>query len=209
LLPIGRGIQGLERAADTKTVAKRVLSRLRAEDGFGLIELSIAMVMLNIGILAIVAAFNSGAVSLARASRLANATVIADTYMERYRGYRNCQIYIDTTSGSGNSVYTGDQALQGSSVSAEMTASNPPSPTALASIAPIPAPCSGGTVLPAHNASYTGPDKRTYVVDLFVVPVSVTSGGWQKKVTVVVRDPAKPASWLVRQTSTFDPYDSP
>lgn len=190
-------------------MVKRVLSRLRAEDGFGLIELSIAMVVLNIGILAIVAAFNSGAVSLARASRVANATVIADTYMERYRGYRNCQIYIDTTSGSGNSVYTGDQALGGASVSTEMTATNPPSPTALSSISPIPAPCAGGTVLPAHNASYTGPDKRTYVVDVYVVPVSVTGGGWQKKVTIVVRDPANPASALVRQTSTFDPYDAP
>ena len=40
--------------------------RLRSESGFGLIELLMAIVVLNIGILAIVAAFNSGIVSLNR-----------------------------------------------------------------------------------------------------------------------------------------------
>ena len=43
--------------------------RLRSEQGFGLIELLMAMVMLNIGILAVVAAFNSGIFALNRASR--------------------------------------------------------------------------------------------------------------------------------------------
>ena len=48
--------------------------RVQEEGGFGLIELLIAIVMLNIGILAIVAAFNSGAVALRRASHIQSAT---------------------------------------------------------------------------------------------------------------------------------------
>ena len=44
--------------------------RLRSESGFGLIELLMAIVLLNVGILAIVAAFNAGIVSLNRASRI-------------------------------------------------------------------------------------------------------------------------------------------
>ncbi len=59
--------------------------RLRSEGGFGLVELLIAMVMLNIGLLAVVASFSSGIVSLNRASRLTTAAVIADQQMELYR----------------------------------------------------------------------------------------------------------------------------
>ena len=59
--------------------------RLRAERGFGLIELLMAMVMLNIGILAIVGAFNSGIFALNRASRITTASALADPQMELYR----------------------------------------------------------------------------------------------------------------------------
>jgi type II secretory pathway pseudopilin PulG len=192
-------------------VVKRVLSRLRADDGFGIVELTIAMVMLNIGILAIVAAFNSGAVSLSRASKLANATVIADTYLERYRGYRNCQIYLTRSSINGaGGTYGGDVALTqyGLSTASEIdettagTSSNAPIPTSCPN-----APQTASTV--AHTGSYTGPDNRSYIVDVYIVPVQVTGGGWQKRVTVVVRDPAAPSGALDRESSTFDPYDAP
>jgi type II secretory pathway pseudopilin PulG len=194
-------------------VVSRVLNRLRAEQGFGLIELTIAMVMLNIGILAIVAAFNSGALSLARASRVANANVIADNYMERYRGYRNCQIYLLSSTIPATAPYSTDSSYSASQVT-EAQAQN----------GQIPATCAltGGTAVvcgttptatqlsvSAHNTCYMGPDKRTYIVDIFITPVSVASGGNQKKVTLVVRDPTKPSSWLVRQVSTFDSFDAP
>ena len=59
-----------------------VRERLRAEQGFGLIELLIAMVMLNVGILAIVGAFNSGIFALNRASRITTDSALADQQME-------------------------------------------------------------------------------------------------------------------------------
>src|SRR5947209_13502064 len=111
---IGRAVQALEPSADRGSVVERLLKRLRADEGFGLIELAMAMVMLNIGILAIVAAFNSGAIALRRASLVANATAIADTYIERDRGFRNCQVYIDTAANSGipgsGTTYQSDSA---------------------------------------------------------------------------------------------------
>jgi type II secretory pathway pseudopilin PulG len=75
--------------------------RLRAadEEGFGLIELVIAMVMLNIGILALVATFQSGALSLQRSASLANGTAVADRVMEVYRLMQNKAIYLETTGG--------------------------------------------------------------------------------------------------------------
>ena len=52
-----------------------VVNRLRRdESGFGLLELVMAMVVLNFGILALVAAFNSGAVALKRANEIATAS---------------------------------------------------------------------------------------------------------------------------------------
>jgi Tfp pilus assembly protein PilV len=42
----------------------RARLRLRGEEGFGLIELLIAMVVLNIGILALVATFQAGALAI-------------------------------------------------------------------------------------------------------------------------------------------------
>src|SRR5438874_12771311 len=75
-----------------------MLSRLRNEKGFGLLELLMAMTMLNIGILALVAAFNSGAVALQRASRTSTAAALADTQMELFRAITYATIGLDSTS---------------------------------------------------------------------------------------------------------------
>ena len=196
---------------------ERLLKRVRAEEGFGLIELAMAMVVLNIGILAIVAAFNSGAIALRRASQVANATAIADTYVERYRGFRNCQIYIDTAANNGipaaGTTYRSDPAYNATQITQATVASGSiPASCSLGSAAWT-CPASGASTatsnqlaVTAHNQCALGPDNRTYIVDLYIVAVNVTSGGTQKQVTVVVRDPANPTQSLVRESSTFDPY---
>jgi Tfp pilus assembly protein PilV len=55
-----------------------VRARLRSQEGFGLIELLMAMVMLNIGILAIVASYQTGMFALNRASKISTASALAD-----------------------------------------------------------------------------------------------------------------------------------
>ncbi len=169
--------------------------RLRRDDGFGLVELLMAMTILNVAILAVVAAFSSGMVSLRRAGKLATAAAIADTQMELYRGLTYDAIYLDTTSYNGaDATYKGDLALSGS-----------PAPT------PVTAACAG--VPPACNPSrsVTGPDRRSYRVDSYIVSDVVKNQSGtaisrtQKRVTVVVRDGANVAGpALARVTSTFD-----
>ena len=56
-----------------------------SEDGFGLIELLIAMLVMALGIMAIVAGFSSGIVALSNASRTGTAGTLADKQMEAYR----------------------------------------------------------------------------------------------------------------------------
>ena len=46
-----------------------LIQRLRTEEGFGLVELMISLVVLNVGILAVVAAFNGGSLALLRCLR--------------------------------------------------------------------------------------------------------------------------------------------
>ena len=63
----------------------RLVARLRDDRGIGLIELLIALLVLNVGIFATLAAFTSGAVALRRASHISTATAIADKYTECMR----------------------------------------------------------------------------------------------------------------------------
>ena len=220
---------------------KRLLLRLRGEDGFGLIELSMAMVMLNVGILAVVAAFNSGAVALRRSSLVSNATVVADQQMEAFRRMRNCEIGLqaqnmpsstssyaaDTTAYSAaGSYYSSSTAaasqlwvtdyLPSSSQSSyvttwETTHSPVAPPTDTTSLTGQASPnCVNGSTstINPHQTAVVGPDNRTYVVDTYIYLVQVSAQGWQKQVTIVVRDPSDQTHSLFRESSTFDPGDA-
>jgi Tfp pilus assembly protein PilV len=176
--------------ADTEPV--RV--RLRSQAGFGLIELLMAMVMLNIGVLAIVAAFNSGMFALNRASRISTASALADAQMELYRALTYNSIALDSTSlASADNTYKCDSALGAScpnSTSGEVTTT-----------------CSGSPVANECNPSrtVTGADRKSYRVDTYVTTTTPTGGRALKLVTVVVRNAkALSARPFARVASTFD-----
>jgi type II secretory pathway pseudopilin PulG len=156
-----------------------------------LIELLMAMTMLNIGLLAVVAAFSSGIVSLNRASRVTTAAVLADGQMELYRALTYNSIRLEPTSIPGSAPYTTDAAYNASQVTP-----GPPGPE------PV---CPGGPP-PECNASRTatGADGKSYRVDTFIVLVTPAGGRAVKKVTVVIRDSNNLALTFARQVSTFD-----
>jgi type II secretory pathway pseudopilin PulG len=176
--------------------------RVRNEAGFGLIELLIAMVMLNIGILALVGAFNSGAVALGRANKIANAGTLADTQMELFRGLKYTSIVQDTTewnSAVADATWTADSAYQ-NSMKAPITA-----PKALVST--ITGGVCAGTPVPLAcdpSRSVTGADGRSYRVDTYLYYDQPAGGAQLKVITIVVRDPAQTSTSLARLTSTFD-----
>jgi Tfp pilus assembly protein PilV len=161
-----------------------VLRRLRKEEGFGLVELLIALTLLNIGILAIVAAFNSGIVSLHRASRVSTATALADTQMELYRAITYSSIRLDTAAvAAADSTYTSDVAWNASMVTGTCSG--------------VPNECNPSRVA-------TGADGRSYRVDTYIVQHTPTGGRAVKLVTVVVRDAANLTTTFARQASAFD-----
>ncbi|HEV7133356.1 MAG TPA: type II secretion system protein [Gaiellaceae bacterium] len=71
------------------------MARLRNESGFGMLELLIAMVVLNVGLFALVGTFNASTVAIKRAGDRSAATAVADKQMEIYRGLGNCAIWLD------------------------------------------------------------------------------------------------------------------
>jgi len=153
-----------------------------------------AMVMLNIGILAIVAAFNSGMFALNRASKISTASALADSQMELYRAVTYNSIALDSTAlGSVDNTYKCDAALGAScpnSTSGEITTT--------CSGSPLPNEC-------VPSRSVAGADHKNYRVDTYIVYTTPTNGRQLKVVTVVVRDgntlSARP---YARVSSTFD-----
>ena len=174
-----------------------VMARLRGQEGFGLVELMISITMLNIGLLAIVAAFNSGALALKRAGEVSTASVVADKQMELYRALKYTEIALDSTSvgtANGDTTYQCDVA-------------NKINPTGA---------CGGanqqtqqlktcGTMTPQCNPrqTVTGPDQRQYRLDTYVVSQTPPNGRVVKLVTIVVRR-GSDLQMLARVSSSFD-----
>ena len=195
-------------AEDAETGTVRV--RGSEESGFGLIELVMAMFMMNVGILALVAAFNSGAVALRRASHVSTGAALADTQMELYRGLTYAQIGFDSTQMAAvDNTYKCDSALGASCPNTITTCAA--APCATGSV-PTRTNCAVGPpneCLPYRTVSgSTSPDHYAYRIDSYITFQTPTNGRQLKQITVVVRDAANNARVYARQTSTFDPSTS-
>lgn len=160
--------------------------RLRDESGFGLIELIAAMTILVVGLLAIVAAYSSGAASLVRAGRVGTASTLADKQLELFRAGRYASVALNPSTIPTTAPYTTDSAY---------TATQVTDPA-----------CTG--VECTASQTVTGPDGHSYRIDTYVMLHDPTGSGLSrdvKKVTVVVRNPNDlTATPLARQISTFD-----
>jgi len=176
-----------------------VHTRARDESGFGLLELLMAMVMLNVGVLAIVAAFSSGNAALARASRISTAAALADKQIEIYRGQDYDNILFTTSEWNAavaDSTYTGDSVYQ-------QNMASPQTPKALVGTVTT---CPTGVPAAACDPSFTttGADHRSYRVDTYLYFDTPTFGNQLKTVTVVVRNGLNNRVYS-RVSSTFDP----
>jgi Tfp pilus assembly protein PilV len=174
--------------------------RAREESGFGMLELLMAMVMLNVGILAVVAAFSSGNAALARANRISTAGALANKQMEIYRGLHYDNIVFVTTEWNAaiaDSTYTADPVYQ----------ANMASPVAPKALVPSVSTCPANVPSTACDPSYSteGADHRSYRVDTYLYFDTPSYGRQLKTITVVVRNPDDLTRTFARASSTFDP----
>lgn len=179
---------------------------VRSEEGFGLVEMLIAIVMLNVGILALVAAFQSGAVALRRASHVSTASALADAQMELYRGLTYNGIGFDSSQIAGlDNTYKCDSALGASCPNTVTTCNNTGSSCADATV-PAWTCGSGNQCLPTRTVNNSSsPDHYNYRIDTYITYNTPTSGRQLKLVTVVVRDGNTTSRTFARESSTFDP----
>jgi Tfp pilus assembly protein PilV len=205
----------------------QIVRRLRDESGFGMLELLIALVVLNVGLFALMGAFNAASVAVGRAGTVSSATAVADKQMEMYRALRNCAIYLDPSSfpvKNSGSLYQSDTAAysnvaffdksQTASNQALMpwstTATDASVSTAWNSTIPTACPTSPG-VTSAIQAGVFGPDRHKFDVYTYMVLTQPSGAYYVKQVTIVVRDSAT-SRILARETSLFDsqtPYIKP
>jgi type II secretory pathway pseudopilin PulG len=176
-------------AASLAGLRLHVARRLgRDASGFGLVELLIALMILNVGIFATLAAFNSGVVALRRANKISSATVLADKQMELYRALVYDKIGVLAPASPCDTSYCGDSLYSGSVTIGSCPSGNPPE-----ACQPI------NTV--------TGPDGNPYRIDTYVHQRAETSGSFPgrsvKVVGIVVRD-ARTLKTFMRTESTFD-----
>jgi Tfp pilus assembly protein PilV len=165
-----------------------VRKRLRVDqEGFGLIELLIAMVILNVGLLAIIASFQAGIITLGRASRVTTAAVLADQQMELYRAITHDSIRLAPATIPATAPYTTDTAYNATQITTPTCSPSPDYP-------------------PECNASRTatGADNKSYRIDTYIVQTAPAGGRTLKQVTIVVRDETNLSKTYVRQASSFD-----
>jgi prepilin-type N-terminal cleavage/methylation domain-containing protein len=180
-MPIHTGMNACGKASS--------MSRSRNEDGFGLIELLIAMTVLVVGITALFAMFESGMRSIHRASTVTTAGALADREMENFRAITYSSIGLpDALVLAAATPYSSDPAY---SASASVR-------VALAACGT--APCT--TKVPVQTL--TGADGRSYRVDTYVTWQTVGAGRPVKLVTIVVRDSSDLTKVWARTASAFD-----
>jgi type II secretory pathway pseudopilin PulG len=194
---------------------KAKLQQLGAEQGFGLIELLIAMVVLQIALLALIGAFGSGAVALGRAAHINTATALVDQQMELYRAMPYEAIGLDAASAPTSGMYvadtvacpTGQSPVCGNTLPRDNSGNTPWSCTAASGTTSVSTYFSANGINPclAHRpvTGAASPDRRTYYVDTYISFGAASGQRPVKRITVIVRD-GTTTTQLAKEVSTFD-----
>lgn len=166
----------------------RLVARLRAEEGLGLVELLIALVVMNVAIFALMGAFGASTASVIRAGRVGTGTVLAERQLELYRGMLWTSIGLH---GGLVSSASGDATHQSDAAASDPQTANPACTTTAPACQPI--------------QNVTGPDGKAYRMDTYVSTLSAVTGGRAvKRATVVVRSTADLDTTVARLQTTFD-----
>jgi type II secretory pathway pseudopilin PulG len=189
-----------------------------SESGFGLVELLIAMVILQIALLAIVGAFGAGSVALGRASRANTAQALANQQLELYRSMTYDPIGLDTstTSAPATGMYVADTTVcpanqtpvcgnigprnNPNTSNWSCTATSGPTSVSLYYSANGINPCIAHRQVSGANS----PDGMNYYVDTYItLTASTTTQRSYKQISVLVRD-GTTGKVFVKEVTTMD-----
>jgi len=174
-----------------------MLERLRSEDGFGLIELMVAVTILTIALLALAAGYDSAFVSLHKSSQKTVANELADRQLDLYRALPFASIGLDET------ATTGADALYSTNSILDPVQTGDPS--GVANDVTITGCGTTPNCLPVQTV--TGSDGRQYRMETFIRDRdNLTAIRWTERVVwVVVRDAAASGEpEILRLSTAFD-----
>jgi type II secretory pathway pseudopilin PulG len=187
-----------------------------SEAGFGLVELLIAMVILQIALLALVGAFGAGSVALGRASKANTAQALANQQLELYRSMTYDPIGLDTAAAPTSGMYVADTSVCPASqtpVCGNTGPRNNPntsswSCTAATGTTSVSLYYSANGINPclAHRpvSGAGSPDGLSYYVDTYIKLTTATATQRAfKQISVVVRDGVS-GKELVKEITTLD-----
>jgi type II secretory pathway pseudopilin PulG len=187
-----------------------------SEAGFGLVELLIAMVILQVALLALVGAFGAGSVALGRASKANTAQALANQQMELYRSMTYDPIGLDTASAPTTGMYIADTSVCpasqtpvcGNTGPRNNPNTSPWSCTAISGATSVSLYYSANGINPcvAHRlvSGAGSPDGQSYYVDTYIkLTASTVTQRALKQISVVVRD-GRTSKQLIKEISTMD-----
>lgn len=173
--------------------------RLRKNDGFMLVELLVASVVLSVALLALMAVYDSSFMSLHKAAQKTAAATLAQNQLELYSALSYTDVGLDATSltaAKANSTYSSDESSLTPSGGSDVSLSSS---------------CSDTQCLPIQTL--TGNDHRSYTVETFIRDISglgysdpsTRVSRPERVVTVIVRDPSSTGTPIVaQQSSAYD-----
>lgn len=151
--------------------------RARAEDGFLMIELIAASLVLTVALLALIGAYSMGFFAIGSAGQTSSAGLLANNQLELYSTLPYTSIGLDSTSlssaKSSDATYSTDEAALPGGATGDVTLSSG---------------CAAAQCLPVQTL--TGADHKTYKVETFIRLLSTRndpSTRSEKVVSVVVR----------------------
>lgn len=170
---------------------RRLRARLEAEQGFTLIELTAALAILSIALLALMASYDQAFFSLHSSAKTTSATLVANNQLELYSALPYASIGLDASTlasvQASDTVYTSDEASLAGAAGTDVTISG----------------CGAAPqCLPVQTV--TGSDRQRYRLETFVRDVTISSIT-ERVVTVIVRAASVSGSpQVVTLTTAFD-----
>lgn len=182
--------------------------RIAAEEGFGLIELMVAVTVLTIALLALAAGYDQAFLSLHRASQKTVAANLADRQMELYRSLPYASIGLDaaTTAAVTDTGYVDDPILAGDFVTDPTTGVVTQLPSGTVNDVTISGCGAAASCLPIQQP-VVGSDGRSYRLETFIRDRPNSTGiRWVERVVTVIVQDASVSTYpeILRLTSAFD-----
>jgi len=168
-------------------------ARLRNSDGFMLVELLVASVVLSVALLALMAVYDSSFMSLHKAAQKTAAATLAQNQLELYAALSYTDVGLDATSlatAKADPTYSADESSLSPSGGSDVARASS---------------CAATQCLPIQTM--TANDHRSYTVETFVRDVNSLgySGRPERVISVIVRDPSTTGTPIVaEQSSAYD-----